>query len=81
MMREYALVLFHDGDARVYYSEDMQDEDIKDVATNIVRGRDKNVLIGMAKLVRAEEWIHDPVDLCKSYRKMREVNMRRVNDG
>ena len=74
-MQEYALVLFKDpNDARVYYSEDIHDYEMDDVATNIVRGCDKAVLIGMAKLVRDPDvWAHDPhIDLCKKYRKMRK---------
>ena len=77
-MKEYALVLFRDDDARVYYSEDIHDYEMDDVVTNIVRGYDKAVLIGMAKLARAEAWCHDSsVDLCDSYRKMRKINERK----
>ena len=78
-MKEYALVLFKDDDARVYYSEDIHEYEVNDVATNIVRGRNKAVLIAMAKLARDPgEWGHDPdVDLCEKYRKMRETNERK----
>ena len=78
-MKEYALVLFRDGDARVYYSEDIHDYEMDDVATNIVRGRNKAVLIAMAKLVRdPDEWGHDRnIDLCETYQKMRITNERK----
>ena len=74
-MQKYALVVFRDDDARVYYSEDIHDYEIDDVASNIVRGYSKATLIGMAKLARNhDEWGHDPIDMCKKYRKMREIS-------
>lgn len=61
---KYLLVLFKDGDARVYYADSppFATRNAEDNVHGMVYGDDKGVLIGMAKLYRTDAWEGKDID-------------------